>query len=440
MCSPGRASALTGLMPSGHGVQNWLDDRLATQWPANWSAIDEFSNLPTLLKEAGYTTGLSGKYHLGHSDKPKNGFDFWVSLDRGHTANFYNNTITDNGETKVVPEHSVDYFAKRARDFILDKQASDDPFFLFVAPNGPYGHWPAIKGPCGTRHQSRYENMEITSVPREGLTQSTIDHYVLIKSDTKKGGPDRGSLLRLPNDVNALRNYFSQISVVDDLVGTVIDATEAAGCAENTLIVYTADHGFSLGHHGFWGHAIETWPANAHRCAYNVPLLVKWPEKVPAGFKSDHLVGGADLYASLLEAAGIDPLKEPVPISSRSVIPLFEYESASWDDVIFIDQEETRAIRTPYWLYVKRFATEEFPELTDELYYLPDDPDERQNLAASPDHQETIVKLSAQLEEFFAQAANREYDLWSGGTVKSNTSRPWLWPRVWGNDWKPACV
>jgi arylsulfatase A-like enzyme len=170
MCSPGRASALTGLMPSGHGVQNWLDDRLATQWPANWSAIDEFSNLPTLLKEAGYTTGLSGKYHLGHSDKPKNGFDFWVSLDRGHTANFYNNTITDNGETKVVPEHSVDYFAKRARDFILDKQASDDPFFLFVAPNGPYGHWPAIKGPCGTRHQSRYENMEITSVPREGLT------------------------------------------------------------------------------------------------------------------------------------------------------------------------------------------------------------------------------------------------------------------------------
>ena len=171
-----------------------------------------------------------------------------------------------------------------------------------------------------------------------------------------------------------------------------------------------------------------------------MPLLVKWPEKVPAGFKSDHLVGGADLYASLLEAAGIDPLKEPVPISSRSVIPLFEYESASWDDVIFIDQEETRAIRTPYWLYVKRFATEEFPELTDELYYLPDDPDERQNLAASPDHQETIVKLSAQLEEFFAQAANREYDLWSGGTVKSNTSRPWLWPRVWGNDWKPACV
>jgi arylsulfatase A-like enzyme len=60
MCSPGRASALTGLLPSGHGVHNWLDDRLASKWPTNWSAIDEFKNLPAVLKEAGYTTGISG--------------------------------------------------------------------------------------------------------------------------------------------------------------------------------------------------------------------------------------------------------------------------------------------------------------------------------------------------------------------------------------------
>jgi arylsulfatase A-like enzyme len=306
-------------------------------------------------------------------------------------------------------------FLKRAGDFIRDQKDSDDPFFMFVTPNGPYGQWPAIKGPCVERHRDRYENMEINSVPREGICQATIDQYSLIKSDVEKGGPDRGSLLRLPNDVNALRNYFSQVSVVDDLVGTIVSATEEAGVADNTLIIYTSDHGFSLGHHGFWGHAIETWPSNAHRCAYNVPLLVKWPGKVKEGHTSDHLIGGPDLYASVLEAAGIVENEAPSPVSSRSIIPLLNDDNADWEDVVFIDQEETRAIRTPEWLFVKRVKTPDFPELVDELYHLKSDPDERENVIGDPANADVITELSGRLDEFFSAAADGEFDLWSGG-------------------------
>ena len=84
MCSPCRASVLTGLMPSQHGIHNWLDDRLVDHWPKNWSAIGEFANIPTLLKEAGYATALIGKFHLGVPFIPQLAFDHWVTFPHGH--------------------------------------------------------------------------------------------------------------------------------------------------------------------------------------------------------------------------------------------------------------------------------------------------------------------------------------------------------------------
>ncbi|SVA74580.1 uncharacterized protein METZ01_LOCUS127434 [marine metagenome] len=435
MCSPGRASALTGLMPSGHGVHTWLDDRLRDNWPRNWSAIDEFQNLPAQLKAAGYHTGLSGKYHLGHADQPKNDFDFWVALPFGHTRNFYRNTIYDNGESRVVASHSVDFFAERASDFIC-LQERDGPFFLFVTPNGPYGHWPAIKGPCGTRHQARYENCPVNSVPREGLNQAAIEHHVLIRGDTAEGGPDYGSILRLPNDTVALRNYFAQCSVIDDLVGTVIRSLDDTGLADNTLLIFTADHGFSLGQHGFWGHGLATWPSNAHRCAYNIPLIATWPGVIRP-HANDALVSSTDLYQTVLQAAQLAPATGRANVSSRSLMPLFDGSDENWDNVIYIEQEETRAIRTPEWLFVKRFPCESWPSLKDELYNLSSDPDERINLAEEEAYAEIVASLSMRVDRFFSEAAQDDYDLWSGGSPKSNTARPWLWPGVWGKDWKP---
>lgn len=98
MCSPCRASVLTGLMPSQHGIHNWLDDRLIDRWPENWSAIAEFSNTPSIIKQAGYATALIGKFHLGVPFVPQLAFDHWVTFPHGHTTTFYGNEVIDQGD------------------------------------------------------------------------------------------------------------------------------------------------------------------------------------------------------------------------------------------------------------------------------------------------------------------------------------------------------
>ena len=80
MCSPCRASVLTGLMPSAHGIHNWLDDNLESQWPDKWNAIGEFDSFPIKLKEAGYKNALIGKYHLGKAWESSAAFDHWVTF------------------------------------------------------------------------------------------------------------------------------------------------------------------------------------------------------------------------------------------------------------------------------------------------------------------------------------------------------------------------
>ena len=88
MCSPCRASVLTGLMPTAHGIHNWLDDKLEDLWPEDWNAIGEFESFPQKLKDAGYNNALIGKYHLGKAWKSPKAFDHWVTFPHGHTKAF----------------------------------------------------------------------------------------------------------------------------------------------------------------------------------------------------------------------------------------------------------------------------------------------------------------------------------------------------------------
>ena len=146
MCSPCRASVLTGLMPSQHGIHNWLMNQRMAQWPAGSSAISEFPNLPTLLQEAGYNTALIGKWHLGPVGDNVPGFNHAVAMPHGHTVDFYDNQVMHGSEMRRVREHSVDHFTRETTAFLESQANADQPFFAFVPLNGPYGHWPAIQG------------------------------------------------------------------------------------------------------------------------------------------------------------------------------------------------------------------------------------------------------------------------------------------------------
>jgi arylsulfatase A-like enzyme len=226
------------------------------------------------------------------------------------------------------------------------------------------------------------------------------------------------------------------MSIVDEGVGRVISALEETGQIEDTLVIYTSDHGMSLGEHGFWGHGEDTWPSNTHREANNIPLIIKAPGAVEVGRVDDRLVGTMDIFATVMDYVGVEiPSDSRRP--ARSLRPLIEKRSPDWRNAVFMEQEETRAIRTQEWLFMKRFEPTSF-NFKNELYDLTRDPDERKNLAEDPAFQETVEMLSNRISDFFDTHSAARWNLWEGGIVKSNSTRPFLWKEVWGEEWAPG--
>jgi len=148
------------------------------------------------------------------------------------------------------------------------------------------------------------------SIPREGLSKASVDGY-LMRQQHSGGGLDYSLILRAPNDLPTLRNYYAQISMVDDGVGQVMAALERLGISDNTLFIFTSDHGLSVGQHGFWGHGSATFPSNLHHAAHSVPLIVRHAPTVDAGQRSEAMV-------SNMERERVNLIDEPEHAEIRS--------------------------------------------------------------------------------------------------------------------------
>ena len=127
VCSPTRATLLTGLIPSQTGIHVALPSDINVP---GWSGIEEFRSLPQTLSEAGYHTGLVGKYHLGMPQTPQLGFKHWVTFPSGHTTTFYDQTVIDNGETYAVAGHLTDFWTEKALEFLAAQ--NEEPAFFPV--------------------------------------------------------------------------------------------------------------------------------------------------------------------------------------------------------------------------------------------------------------------------------------------------------------------
>lgn len=438
-CSPCRASLLTGLLPSQHGVHSWIDDRNMPEWPVGWHALDGMRTLPTLLKEDGYVTALVGKYHLGEPTSAAEGFDHWVTLEDGHVRSFYRNKIFDNGEVYTQPGHSVDFFTNKAQDFIEAQNEAEQPFFLFLPYPAPYGHWPATKETDENRHTERYANCPIDSVPRQAINKKAVDGFLMVQSEST-ADLDFSMLMRAPNDLATLRNYYSQVSMVDDGVGEIMKTLDELGIEDDTLLIFTTDHGLSVGQHGFWGHGGSSFPSNLHRAAHSIPLIIRQNGLTAKGDTSALMVSNMDLYSTILEHAGIAKPNIAEPIPSRSLMPILRGESLTrWgDDAVFSEQEETRVIRTQKWAFFKRYDGPNNRGIADELFDIENDPYETNNLSGKPETKDIEAELNTQLIEFFRQHVRKEADLWIGGVPIQNSVRKTFWKEAWGEDWSPV--
>lgn len=434
-CSPCRASVLTGLLPSQHGVHSWIDDRNMDEWPENWHALDGLRTLPKTLQSAGYKTALSGKYHLGEPTNPMDGFDYWCTMADGHVRSFYRNRITENGETFDHEGHTVDFFTQKGISFMEEQAAMDQPFFLYLPYPAPYGHWPATKETDRCRFSELYDDCSMSSVPREGLSKASVDAF-LLRHQYSGGGLDYSMTLRAPNDLATLRNYYAQISMVDDGVGQIMSALDRLGISDETILIFTSDHGLSLGHHGFWGHGAATFPANMHRAAHSVPLIIRHSQSTEPARRSNAMVSNMDLYSTILDYADLPSDQGSMRVASRSLKPLLSGQpTGDQFDAVFSEQEETRVVRTQKWVLFKRFGGATDLKIQDELFDVENDPKETVNLAKDPKYAEILNWLDQLQSDYFNQHTRKEADLWQGGVPIQHSERMEFWRGAWGEDW-----
>jgi arylsulfatase A-like enzyme len=430
MCSPTRATLLTGLLPSQHGVQDWLDDEEMENWPGDWNAIREYRTLPYTLKNRGYQTSLIGKWHLGKPRPPDEWFDYWVTFNLGHTIDFWNNEINDNSRKyDVQGQHSVDFFTDKAVDY-LQTYEHDEPFFMMVTYNGPYMNPPTNLGPARNRHYAEYKDKEFASFPRNRVNE-------VVLQESKYPDPEEWylNLARMHNDPETMANAASQNTMVDDGVGRLLDALRENGFSENTLVIYTSDQGNFFGQHGLWGHTDYSFPATLWETAMNIPLIARFPGVIAEGQVSDLLIGQYDLMPTILDMAGVDVELANSPGRSFAA-HLRGNDLETWPDAVFMDQEATRAIRTDQYVYWKRLEG-----LGDhELYDMQADPGQENNLSENPDYADVVSALDRKLTEFFATYSNDHYDLWQGGTVKGTTESTATYKSLYGEQWEPESV
>ncbi len=364
--------------------------------PDAYCTIAEFRSLPEVLAGAGYTCGLAGKWHLGANATPQEGFTSWITMPQGHTDTFYGAEVIEGGRVRKEPGYVTDLWTDRAVRFLEANR--NRPFFLYLAYNGPYNLGGSLKFPGRNRHAAEYADAPLLSFPRDGVHPWQKDNKAFL------------------NNVVAMRRVATETSGVDDGVGTVMAALDRLGLADDTVVIYTADQGWVGGQNGLWGMSDHTRPLSAFDGMMHIPLIVRHPGRVPAGSTSNVMVSGYDLMPTLLNYLGLgDRMAEKPKSPGRDFSPALRGQTVAWDDVVFFENENVRAIRTSDWKYIHRHPAGPY-----ELYDLANDPGEKVNLYGQPGREPIRDALRQRLDAFFRDHADPKYDLYHGGGSKTH--------------------
>lgn len=413
VCSPARASWLTGTYPHVHRqLANYGPERLAPEAMAVMRP--DAVTLGDVYKSAGYRCGIAGPWHLGHDHVPQHGFEeFWrVYRYQGDDNpdvlfDYFEQEGVNNlyeGKHDSILSHGMQYTPiedprQQRTTWTIDQgiefldTADDRPYFLYLSVKDPH---------------------PLIAVDPELVEKYPIDSIELPETwkDDLEGRPsyllnDRG---RLPLDIDEtgfrtmMAYYFALITHIDDQVGRLMDHLEKKGMTDNTIVAFISDHGEMLGEH----HAIQKrmfWEASSR-----VPCVVSWPRGIPSGQTVTTPLGGVDLAPTLLELCG---LEFPEEIDGRSVasdirkgtqpdpVPVFA-EVATTEGINFIklDPEELAArvmVRDGDWKFILNRC------FGDELYDLENDPLEVTNLADDPSQSERIDQMKSLIREMVSR-------------------------------------
>lgn len=401
LCSPSRASILTGMYTHSHTV---VDNQAPVP--------EELVFFPQYLQEAGYETAYFGKWHMGHAeDDPRPGFDHWVSF-RGQ-GDYYNPTININGERTQFTDSTYisDYLTKQTLDWLKNRE-SEKPFFIYLSHKAVHASFkPAL------RHVDEYADEDIiyppsyntSKLPVKGKREDPDAEPYGVDSYYGPGRmPDWQKMQRESwHGVDYMyhgrmdfetffKRYCETLLGVDESIGSVLDYLEEAGIDEETMVIYMGDNGFSFGEHGL----IDK--RQFYEESVKVPFLVRCPEILQGGQTIEKMIQNVDIAPTVLHLAG---LKAPDYMVGRSIVPVLKAEEVEWRDKIFYEyyweyaypQTPTmHGVRTDRYKLIRYHGVWD----TNEFYDLQEDPYEMNNLIASPEHQDLILELTNEIYDW----------------------------------------
>jgi N-acetylglucosamine-6-sulfatase len=400
LCSPNRASILTGQYPSRHGI---IDNTSRNQ--ASFM-LDLF---PKYLQTAGYKTAHIGKWHMGNSPKPRPGYDYWLCMEG--QGKIYNPKLYEGDQEYQYEGYITDIFTEKSVDFI--KKSADAPFFLYIGHKAV--HPEAVQRDDGTtdlsvpkafiaadRHKGIYarekykRSVSYSPIGRSDDGKPVIQNAFRIRSETMQKDSLWIPVIDLGVSDKSIRDRAEMMLAVDESLEKILTTLKELEIDDQTTIILTSDNGYFFGEHGF---SLER--RMPYEESIKAPLFIKHPGIPNPVSNVNGLVLSIDIAATALDIANIEI---PESIQGKSLLPLIEGETEAIRLEAFIEyyshenpfpwtaQLDYRVVVSERFKYIKWLRFDEA-----ELYDLINDPNEQNNLIHQPAYVSMVEQMQSKM-------------------------------------------
>ncbi len=375
LCCPSRSSILTGTYSHTNHVYN------NSPPGGGFEKFDDHTTIATWLEDAGYRTGLFGKYLNDYATRFSSyvppGWDKWEAFtSSGGEGNYYGFDLSIDGVNTTFGSsvYSTDYLAGEVTSFI-SSTPSDQPLFLYFAPKAP--HTPAIPA---IRHQHAFDGLPPWRPPSYNERDvSDKPQYIQVLPPLTK---------QQKNSEDAfVRHQYDTLLAVDEAVGSIVSTLESTGRLGDTMIVFASDNGL------LWGEHRWTYKTLPYEESVRVPLVIRYDPLTSTARTDDHFALNIDYAPTFADLAGITP---PIPEDGASLIPLLSGPPGSWRTDFLLEHYDDGlerpvptycGVRSDKWAYYK-YGTDE-----QELYDLSVDPYQLTNLASDSHYAQILSQL-----------------------------------------------
>ena len=419
VCTPARTSIFTGQTADHHGVHYNINLREDRADPPKWTGLAaDAMPFPEILRREGYRTALFGKLHTKQAGERNFGIETMrLAEGKGQFVEFgtapddYRRHLQERGypdsawRTWEDPDYPTrgwtpcplpeeDYIDTwTATEAVQWLGESDTPFFAWVSFSGPHTPWdpPAPYDtmydpdsiPAPARREGELEEKHPGWV--DCIAQTVPATPPFSRDNTREPGIDNAySRFTERQRREMLAAYYGQITLIDAQVGRLLEHLDERGLTEDTLVLFTADHGDYLG---------NNWAFFKYGAQYDslsrIPFLLRWPGHAPAGAECREMVSLIDIAPTILEAADLAPID---PMDGQSILPLLGEETPQWRDHLVLNGKP-RCVVNAEWKYLL------WPDGFAELYDRQADPHELHNRIADPTLASVRDAMHASLRE-----------------------------------------